>query len=85
LKEEEAGGPEAIEKRLRASVKDAFFINVLSDNPIAPKESQQFDCITTGGVFESVSPDRETYKKMCQERGDVAEARWCDPAGRRYQ
>lgn len=63
MKEEEAGGPEAIEKRLRAAVKDAFFINVLNDNPIAPKESQQFDCITTGGVFESVSPDRETYKK----------------------
>ena len=57
-------GAPAIEKRLRAAVKDAFFINVLNEAPLAPREPKQFDCILAAAVFESISPDHETYARV---------------------
>ena len=56
-------GAPAIEKRLRAAVKDAFFINVMNEAPLAPREPKQFDCILAAGVFDGISPDHETYAR----------------------
>jgi predicted methyltransferase len=58
-----SSGAAVIEKRMRLAVKDAFFVNVLNDNPIAPQEPKQFDCITTSLVFESASSDHATYER----------------------
>ena len=54
-------GASAIEKRLRAAVKDVYFINVLNETPLSPGEPKKFDCIITAGVFEGVAHDLETY------------------------
>uniref|UniRef100_T1J689 Methyltransferase domain-containing protein n=1 Tax=Strigamia maritima TaxID=126957 RepID=T1J689_STRMM len=51
-----------LEERVKKSVKEVIFCDILADNPIHPRPSQQFDIVTSSLVLDAY-PDQADYLK----------------------